>query len=271
MLENSSDISLIGKKKKMSRSKMAFATAAVVPLLVAVLVSPATIGAAYAASTNTHNSELSKQLFVKYEQLSWHYVYQESDKQNLELFETWWCQDSADDSCILTKNPDFVFMMRYFEQHRDAVIWNLSQSVPQVQILPKHIKYFVSRDYADTTHVEETFTTPWKLFVTWNQLAFHLDLSKTEVQNLQAFQKWLCEGSSGAQREAACNFDSIQLASMMWFYEQHRDSILSSKVMTHLDRPVDKLQIADWISMDYQCIIEGNTRACNMVVANESK
>jgi hypothetical protein len=262
MLVKLSDISLIGEKKVIISGRKMILAATIIPLLLGFLVSPATIGVASAASTNTSTSELSKQLFAKYEQLSWHYVYQESDKQNLESFEIWWCQDSNDDSCILTKNADFVFMMRYFEQHRDAVIWNLSQSIPQVQILPKYIKYFVSRDYADATNIEETFTTPWKFFVTWNQLTFHLDFSKTEMQNLQAFQKWLCEGSSGSQAEAACHLTSDQLASMMWFYEQHRDSILTSKVMKHLDRPVDKLQIADWISMDYQCVIKNNRGAC---------
>lgn len=240
-------------------------------LLSAFLVSAAVLAAPASASTasasSTPDPELSKQLFVKYEQLAWHYAYQESEKQNLASFEKWWCQDSTDNSCTLINNPDFIFMMRYFEQHRDSVIWNLTQQVPQAQILPKHIKYLVSKDYADAANVDETFTTPWKSFVTWNQLAFHFDFAKTEAQNFQAFQKWLCDGSSRSPGDAACNFTAGQLASMMWFYEQHRDGILSTKVVKQLGRLVDKPEIEGWISVDYQCIIAYNASACDTMMA----
>lgn len=245
-------------------------TASATALLLAAFLVSATVPAApasAAASANTPYSDLSKQLFVKYEQLAWHYAYQESEKQNLESFEKWWCQDSTDDSCALINNPDFIFMMRYFEQHRDTVIWNLTQQAPQVPILPKHIKYLVSKDYADAANVDETFTTPWKSFVTWNQLAFHFDFAKTEAQNFDAFQKWFCEGSSSSPGDAACNFTAGQLASMMWFYEQHRDGILSTKVIKQLAHPVDKPEIEGWISVDYLCAIENNASACDTMMA----
>lgn len=259
--------------------------AAIAVLLVAflALAAVAMVPAAEAAASSAGApfSDVSKQLFVKYEQMAWHYSYQESEKQNLESFGKWWCQDLTDDSCTLTNNPSFIFMMRYFEQHRDSVLWNLTQEVPQAQqILPKHIKYIVSKDYADATNVEETFDAPWHLFVTWNQLAFHFDFAKTEEQNLQAFQEWLCVGpppspsSSSGNDTATCDsMDSSgqQLASMMWFCELHRDDILAAKAVKNLDpNQVSKQEIEGWFSVDYKCVIEDNASACNAASAAKS-
>ncbi|HVX02688.1 MAG TPA: hypothetical protein VHA09_06005 [Nitrososphaera sp.] len=210
--------------------------------------------------------------------MAWHYSYQKSEQQNLESFGKWWCQDLTADSCTLTSNPSFIFMMRYFEQHRDSVLWNLTQELPQAQqILPKHIKYFLSKDYADAANVEETFDAPWQSFVTWNQLVFRFDYSKTEEQNLHAFQEWLCGGlpsaasassspSSSSGDDAVCNStdSSSQLAPMMWFCEQHRDDILAAKAVKNLDpNQVSKQEIEGWISGDYRCSIEGNASACD--------
>ncbi|AIF82671.1 hypothetical protein NTE_00590 [Candidatus Nitrososphaera evergladensis SR1] len=269
--------SVIGKDEEKKKRRAAAIIVAVLFLAVP-LVFPATtlpiLLPSYAATPDSKEN-LSNELFVKYEQLAWHYSYQESETQNLESFKEWWCQDPADDSCALAKNPDFIFMMRYFEQNRDAVIWNLTQQAPQVNVLPRHIKYLVSRDYADATNVEGTFAAPWKSFVTWNQLAFHFDFAKNETQNLQAFEKWWCEGpATGSSGNVACNSNAAasgQLVPMMWFNEQHRDNILAAKVIKQLDALANKSKIAGWISMDYQCAIEKNANACDMMTAADDK
>ena len=212
------------------------------------------------ASASAAEEDKSKQLFLKYEKLAWHYSYQFSEKQNMESFEKWWCLDSPDDFCMLAKNPDFIFMMRYFEQHREAILWDLTQQVPQLQILATHIKYIVSKDFAEAANVDSTFSTPWKSYVSWSLLTFHFNFSKTEAQNSQAFQKWLCDGNSW---DPVCNSASGNLSSLMWFYELHRDDVLSARAVVKLGHSVDKPEIQGWLSVNYQCAIGNNSTLCN--------
>lgn len=180
-----------------------------------------------AGSTATANQRQQQywQDFLTLERESWHYNYNNAEKQNVKAYQKWYCadlrlhgyQDFAH-ACDLSSYPKDAMWQQ--EQLRDEILWNKANHQPHHEIKKtdwqlKHLQERADMRDNMTLHGKADDRT-WRHYLSLEKQAWHYDYARTEPQNLKAFHAWW-SSSRGEEPDK------------MWFSEQHGHEILWDK------------------------------------------
>lgn len=165
--------------------------------------------------------------FLALEKESWHYDYNNAEKQNVKAYQKWYCTDlrlhgyeDFTHACDKSAYPKDAMWQQ--EQLRDEVLWNKANHQPHHEIkkTDAQIKYLQKR-----TEMRDNMTLhgkaddkAWHHYLSLEKGSWHYDYSKTEQQNLKAFHKWWDKGAAAKG----------ELKSM-WFSEQYGHEVLWDK------------------------------------------
>lgn len=167
--------------------------------------------------------------FLALEKESWHYDYNNAEKQNVKEYQKWYCTDlrlhgyeDFTHACDSSAYPKDAMWQQ--EQIRDEVLWNKANHQPhhETKMTDAQMKYLQKRtEMRDsmTLHGKADDKT-WRHYLSLEKESWHYDYSKTEQQNLKAFYKWWNRGATGGEKDEP---------DKMWFSEQYGHEVLWDK------------------------------------------
>jgi hypothetical protein len=201
--------------------------------------------------------------FLKLEKESWHYDYSKMEKQNVKAYQKWYCTDlrlhgykDFSHTCDRSAYPRDE--MWEHEQLRDEILWNKANHQPHHEIkkTDEQMRYLQKRAEMRDSMIqhEKANNKTWHHYLSLEKQAWHYDYTRTEKQNLKAFQQWWYGGESHK----------------MWFSEQYGREILWNKTVTghgkesnnslhsqqqqqqHPDNATIKIRMQSWFEEAYR-------------------
>jgi hypothetical protein len=195
--------------------------------------------------------------FLKLEKESWHYNYDQVEKQNVKAYQKWYCADLRSQgykdfthACDRSSYPKDA--MWQHEQLRDEMLWNKANHQPHHEIkkTDEQLKYLQKRTELRDSMAQHSKAGDmiWRHYLSLEKQAWHYDYAKTEQQNLQTFHKWWNRG--GAVDEGP------EKARKMWFSEQYGHEILWDKTAANnkgaSDNGSNKGHMQSWFEEAYR-------------------